>query len=51
MDTIFDDPNIINAMMENPQFKALAEINPGIKDLMTNKEFMKNMEKKKKKLD
>ena len=43
LDSLFDDPNIINAMMENPQFKALAEINPGIKDLMTNKEFMKNM--------
>ena len=36
MDSMFDDPNIINAMMENPQMKALCEINPGIKDLMTN---------------
>lgn len=43
MDSMFDDPNIINAMMENPQMKALCEINPGIKDLMTNKEFLKNM--------
>ena len=43
MESMMDDPNVIEAMMQNPQMKALCEINPGIKDLMTNKEFIKNM--------
>ena len=43
MDTMFDDPNIINAMMENPQIKNLCNVFPGAKDLLTNKEFMKSM--------
>ena len=43
VESMMDDPNIIEAMMQNPQMKALCEINPGIKDLMTNKEFIRNM--------
>ena len=43
VESMMDDPNIIEAMMQNPQMKALCDLNPGIKDLMTNKEFMRNM--------
>ena len=43
VETLFDDPNIINSMMQNPQLKALCDINPNIKNLLTNKEFMRSM--------
>ena len=43
VDSMFDDPNIINSMLENPQVKALCDLNPNIKNLLTNKEFMKSM--------
>ena len=43
MEAIADDPNIINAMMQNPQIKAMCDANPMIKDLITNKEFIRNM--------
>ena len=43
VDSLFDDPNIINSMLENPQIKALCDINPNIKNLLTNKEFMRSM--------
>lgn len=43
VDSMFDDPNIMNAMMQNPQIKAMCDLCPGVKDLMTNKEFMKKM--------
>ena len=41
MDAIFDDPNVMNAMMQNPQIKAMCDMFPNVKDLMMNKEFMK----------
>ena len=43
VDSMFDDPNIMNSFMENPQIKELININPGIKNLLTNKEFMKSL--------
>ena len=43
VESMFDDPNIMNSFMENPQIKELININPGIKNLLTNKEFMKSM--------
>ena len=43
MEAVVDDPNIINAMMQNPQIKAMCDANPMIKDLMTNREFIKSM--------
>lgn len=43
MDAIFDDPNVMNAMMQNPQIKAMCDMFPNVKDLMMNKEFMKKM--------
>ena len=43
IDTLLDDPNIINAMMQNPQIKAMCDMNPNIKNIITNKEFMRNM--------
>ena len=43
MDAVLDDPNIMNAMMQNPQIKAMCDMFPNVKDLMMNKEFMKKM--------
>ena len=43
MDSILDDPNVMNAMMQNPQIKAMCDMFPNVKDLMMNKEFMKKM--------
>ena len=41
MDSFLDDPNVMNAMMQNPQIKAMCDMFPNVKDLMMNKEFMK----------
>lgn len=43
MDAVLDDPNVMNAMMQNPQIKAMCDMFPNVKDLMMNKEFMKKM--------
>ena len=43
VDAILDDPNVIDSMMQNPQFKAICDMNPNIKNLFMNKEFMKSM--------
>jgi hypothetical protein len=43
VETLFDDPNVLDAMMQNPQIKAMCDMNPHIKDLITNKELMKSM--------
>ena len=43
VESMFDDPNVLEAMMQNPQMKAICDLNPGMKDLFTNKEFLKNM--------
>ena len=43
VDSFFDDPNVINAFLQNPQIKAMCDMNPMFKNLITNKEFMKNM--------
>ena len=43
VETMFDDPNIINAMMQNPSIKAACEMFPGTKDLLTKKEFLRSM--------
>ena len=43
MDAILDDPNVMNAMMQNPQIKAMCDMFPNVKDLMMNKEFIKKM--------
>ena len=43
MEAIADDPNIINAMMQNPQIKAMCDANPMIKELMMNKDFIRSM--------
>lgn len=43
VDAMFDDPNVMNAMMQNPQIKSMCDMFPNVKDLMMNKEFMKKM--------
>ena len=43
LNDMIDDPNIISAMLDNPQIKPLLDANPFMRSIMSNPEFLRNM--------
>lgn len=43
LQSALNDPDILRAMAENPQIKPLLDMNPSLRDMMLNPEFMKSM--------
>lgn len=43
LDDMLNDPNVLNAMMENPAIKPMLDANPMMRNIMSNPQFMKNL--------
>ena len=43
LNDMINDPNIISAMLDNPQIKPLLDANPFMRSIMSNPEFLRNM--------